>query len=183
MLKPHRIMQLAFFWLNGVARDMAMSKTGVSPNTATAYYGHFRALVASTLEENDTIIGGNGIVVDIDETKLGKRKYNRGHRVEGVWVVVGVERAEQRRIFLVAVENRNSETLTGIIRSHEALGSIVHTDCWRGYASLEDRTGPRHMTVNHSEGFINRETGVHTNFDEGTNFALKRKIPIRCRTE
>jgi hypothetical protein len=32
-------------------------------------------------------IGSPGIVVEVDETKLGKRKYHRGHRVEGVWVV------------------------------------------------------------------------------------------------
>ena len=36
-------------------------------------------------------IGGEGIIVEIDESKFGKRKYNRGHRVEGVWVVGGVE--------------------------------------------------------------------------------------------
>ena len=28
----------------------------------------------------------------IEETKLGKRKYNRGHIVEGAWVFGGVER-------------------------------------------------------------------------------------------
>ena len=40
-----------------------------------------------------TKIGGLGTVVEIDESKFGKRKYNRGRMVEGTWVVLdGIER-------------------------------------------------------------------------------------------
>ncbi|KAG0442322.1 hypothetical protein DMUE_0356 [Dictyocoela muelleri] len=46
------------------------------------------------------LIGGDQLVVEIDESKFGKRKYNRGHRVRGTWVVGGVERSESRKIFL-----------------------------------------------------------------------------------
>jgi hypothetical protein len=48
--------------------------------------------VTSTLEITDQIVGEEGVIVEVDETKLGKRKYNRDHRVEGVWIVVGVEK-------------------------------------------------------------------------------------------
>ncbi|KCZ79526.1 hypothetical protein H312_03084, partial [Anncaliia algerae PRA339] len=30
-------------------------------------------------------IGGDDIIVEIVESKFGKRKYNKGHHVEGVW--------------------------------------------------------------------------------------------------
>jgi hypothetical protein len=43
----------------------------------------------------DAVIGGDNIVVEIDGSKLGKRKYHRGHRVEGVWVVGGIERTHE----------------------------------------------------------------------------------------
>src|SRR5947207_2250924 len=54
--------------------------------TVASYYDIFRDLVAASLDDEDCQIGGEGVIVEIDEIKMGKRKYNRGHRVEGVWV-------------------------------------------------------------------------------------------------
>jgi hypothetical protein len=61
------------------------------------------------------MVGGENIVVEIDETKLGKRKYNRGHRVDGVWVVCGVERTPARKVFVAQVKSRDSDTLMEVI--------------------------------------------------------------------
>lgn len=75
-------------------------------------WSHFiRQLLGSNVEEIEMQIGGPGIIVEIDETKLGKRKYNKGHRVEGVWVVVGIERTKEKKMFAVEVENRNKKLL------------------------------------------------------------------------
>ena len=38
-----------------------------------------------------------GCRVEIDESKFGKRKYNRGRHVEGYWVFGGVGRREACR--------------------------------------------------------------------------------------
>jgi hypothetical protein len=53
--------------------------------------------------------------VQIDETKLGKRKYHRGHRVEGAWVVCGIEKTVDKRAFCVHVEKRDAPTLEKVI--------------------------------------------------------------------
>lgn len=37
--------------------------------------------------KNHVIINGKNFVVEIKEPKFGKRKYNRGHKVDGVCVV------------------------------------------------------------------------------------------------
>lgn len=37
-------------------------------------------------------IGGPGIIVEIDEAKFGKRKYNRGRIISREWVFGGIER-------------------------------------------------------------------------------------------
>ena len=64
--------------------------TGHSSNTVTVFWRYCIQLVANMLDTDDGILGGEGIMVQVDETKLGKRKFHRGHRVDGVWVIVGV---------------------------------------------------------------------------------------------
>ncbi|KCZ79045.1 hypothetical protein H312_03572 [Anncaliia algerae PRA339] len=49
-------------------------------------------------------LGGENIIVEIDESKFRKRKYNRRHHVEGVWVFGIVERTTQRKILLFPVK-------------------------------------------------------------------------------
>ncbi|CAI6373204.1 unnamed protein product [Macrosiphum euphorbiae] len=53
-------------------------------------------------------IGGEGKVIEIDESKFSKRKYHGDHRVEGQWVFGGVE-LETGRCFLVPVEHRDKD--------------------------------------------------------------------------
>jgi hypothetical protein len=69
-------------------------------------------------------------VVETDESKSGKRKYNRGHRVKVQWAFGGVAR-EIGRTFLVAVQDRIAESLM-------AASSREHSsDCWVMYRVLE----------------------------------------------
>jgi transposase-like protein len=181
-LKCVQIMGLAHYWLAGTTANTCILLTGHSSTTVSAFYRHFRQLATSALREENQIIGGPGIVVEIDETKLGKRKYNRGHRVDGVWVVVGIERRQNGKIFLIPVEDRSAQTLQAIIESHVLPNSIVNTDGWRGYTNL-DALGLTHMVVNHSQTFVDPVTSACTNTAEGLNSGLKRRIPIRNRVK
>jgi len=44
-----------------------------------------RKVCSVVFEEQLRPIGGVGKVVEIDESKLGKQKYNNGKHVKGVW--------------------------------------------------------------------------------------------------
>ena len=97
--------------------------TGCSSATITHFAGLFRQLVANEVEEDEGQIGGENVIVEIDESKFGKRKYHRGHHVEGVWVIGGVERSVERRVFAEIVEKRDAATLVDVVRRRVAPGS------------------------------------------------------------
>jgi transposase-like protein len=176
-----RILFLGWLWLNNVPVSSMIAMSGHGSESVCAFQAFFRQLVSDSVEIETATIGGPNIIVEIDETKLGKRKYNREHRVDGVWVVGGVERTLERRIFLVEVQERTKETLFEIIQRHVNPGSIIHTDLWRGYTGLRLINGYQHHTVNHSMEFIVPNTTIHTNTIEGTWNGLKMQIHPRNR--
>jgi hypothetical protein len=113
------------------------------------------------LLDNPQKIGGPGKTVEIDESKFGKRKYNRGHHVEGQWIFGGVERGTGRSFF-VPVEDRTQRRLTGAILTWTDPETRIISDCWAAYNDLY-RQGYTHKTVNHRIGFVDPTTGAHTN--------------------
>jgi transposase-like protein len=182
-IKCSDTMLIGYLWLCKATYTSIIQITGHSPNTISNYMKYFRELVTDTLEDDTTMIGGVDIVVEIDESKFGKRKYHRGHRVEGVWVLGGIERTEEKKCFIETVSNRSSETLLEVISRHVAPGSIVHTDLWKGYMEIENILNMTHNTVNHSQNFVDPNTGTHTNTIEGLWNGIKLRISPRNRNK
>ena len=52
--------------------------------------------------------------MQINESKIGKRKYHQGHVVRGQWVLGGIEE-ELCKCFIVKVEDRSKTTLLQVI--------------------------------------------------------------------
>ncbi|KRH91981.1 putative transposase-like protein, partial [Pseudoloma neurophilia] len=97
------------------------------------------------------------IIVEIDESKFGKREYNPGQRFKGQWVLVLVERTKERKIILIPVKKRDSATLLQIIKKYVHPQSVIYTDKWRGYNDFKNNFRD-HKTVNHSEHYKNQNT-------------------------
>lgn len=96
--------------------------------------------------------------IQIDESKFGKRKYNRGSRRDGVWVfgmvealrtgitysytdpTTGVQETRQKfsagRRMLCTVPNRTAATLLPILYQFCKEGAVIRSDGWRAYSSL-----------------------------------------------
>jgi transposase-like protein len=125
---------------------------------------------------------GEDQIVEVDESKFGKRKYNRGHHVDGVWVLGMIEKSGRKRIRLFVLDDRTRATLDEIIKNNIDPNSTIFTDCWKGYNGLKFLFR-QHQTVNHSNSFKDPITGTHTNTIEGSWLGVKMHIPPRGRTK
>ncbi|KAF9754388.1 hypothetical protein NGRA_3328 [Nosema granulosis] len=122
------------------------------------------------------------MIFEIDESKFRKRKYHKGHHVEGVWILGMIERENTKKIKLIRVSNRSKDELNQLIKKSVKKDTVIYTDCWKGYSGLNDYFSD-HKTVNHSKHFKDPITQVHTNTIEGSWAAIKAQTPIRGRTE
>ena len=159
-LSLEEIVKLTYWWCRGLKQDEICHEVSVSEHTAVDWDSFCRETYEVTLLEKEHKIGDPGKTVQIDESKFGKRKYHRGHKVEGQWVFGGIEE-ETQRSFMVAVEKRDEKTLLPIIQQHIAEGTTIVSDCWKAYTNL-DKHGYAHKCVNHSKEFVNVD-GDHTN--------------------
>lgn len=180
-VSPGEVLLMGYLWLSKASHSTIVMITGRTPKTVTKFTNLFRDMVGLEIAETRAPIGGNNVIVEVDESKFGKRKYHRGHRVEGVWIVGGVERTEERRFFAEAVEHRDAATLVDVVRRNVLPGSTVHSDLWRAYNAITSELDLEHRTVNHSRHFVDPETGVHTNTIEGMWHGMKIGIPERKR--
>ncbi|KCZ80867.1 hypothetical protein H312_01695, partial [Anncaliia algerae PRA339] len=80
--------------------------TGHSTSTVAKHLKIIKNQIKKDISQVDTTIGGEGIMVHLDESKFGKRKYHQGHHVEGVWLFGGVEVTSERKFFCIKVEKR-----------------------------------------------------------------------------
>jgi len=175
-LRIHVIVKVIYFWTHRYPQHIVVHETGLNPKTLTDFYNFCREVCYTILQQHSEPIGGPGTVVEIDESKFGKRKYNRGKRVDGVWVFGGIERdTTPPKCFFLTVEDRSAATLIPIIKQYILPGTTIVSDCWKSYSSLRDE-GFLHQTVNHSIEFVS-ESGAHTNNIESRWNALKKSLP------
>lgn len=125
--------------------------------------------------------------MQLDESKFGKRKFNKGRAVEGYWLLGAIPNdSEDFRLILCPRNCRSADVLLPIIQQHIEPGTEIHTDCWRAYDGLE-RLGYIHRRVNHSDPdnpFVSAE-GIHTQRIESSwrptkDFFRKYKLRQTC---
>ena len=171
-----QIVKLTYYWVYKLPQSFVEEELRIgSCTTLVDWYSFAREVCLQIAISDNEQIGGDGVVVEIDESKFGKSKYNRGRRVDGCWVFGGIERVAKKCFFQI-VDDRSAETLIPIIRKFIKKGSIIHSDCWKSYSCLEAE-GYSHFTVNHSKEFADSETGAHTQTIESTWHALKSSLP------
>ena len=112
--------------------------------------------------------------------KLGRRKYSRGHGVDGVWIFDAVKR-HTRKILLCWVIKRNRTELENIMFKYILPYSVIYSGCWKVHLHLKLHYFAR-KTVNHLKELLNKIGNVHTNTIEENWSGLKRNVHHRSRT-
>jgi len=100
-LTANRIMYIGCLWLAKCPN-----------NSIQLITGHSLAIIL--------LIIGN--IREIDESKFGRRKYHRGHKVDGV------ERTSEKKFFTESVKDRLAVTLIDVLKRNILPGSIVYSD-------------------------------------------------------
>ncbi|KAL5505298.1 hypothetical protein EMCRGX_G006706 [Ephydatia muelleri] len=151
------ILRIIHLWSTKTPVGKTISEVQVTDHTAVDWYNFIRDICAQYFVDHPTVIGGPGTEVEIDESKFGRRKYNRGRIVDGHWVFGGMERLTGE-CFLVEVEHRDAATLLPLIQQYIRPGSVVYSDEWSAYNQLATVAGCNHQTVNHSLHFVDPNT-------------------------
>ncbi len=90
--------------------------------------------MCTVVSDHPVQIGGVGKVVEIDESKFGRRKYNRGRYRDGHWVFGGVKRGTNNGPTLSASRisylsaTRCAQCRTNVTRRDADLGPKVKRD-------------------------------------------------------
>ena len=93
-LPVNRVIEIYYLWLLKVPMTSISIYTDTASNVITYHVNNIRKLVGSQVQLCKQKIGGPGIIVELDESKIGRNKYHRGRPVKGAWVFGAVE--EQR---------------------------------------------------------------------------------------
>ena len=107
--------------------NISDSDTTISRETVSNWYSYCREICVIALDReyaNQGKIGGDGHLVEIDEMKLGRRKYHRGRVVEGSWIFGLIDRdTKDFRLEICPANKRDEKTLLKLIQKHVEKGN------------------------------------------------------------
>lgn len=175
-LTLREIILMTYMWCHQYSQKQTEQELGISLNSLVDWHNFCREVCEEEVIRNSEQIGGEGVLTQIDESKFGKRKFNRGRMVEGQWVFGGREDLDRTKIFMEIVQKRDTATLLPIIKKWIKPGSIIQSDFWKAYDCL-DKEGYIHQKVNHSIEFKNPLDGTCTNAIEGEWRQAKASLP------
>ena len=170
-LSAKQTFSLCEHFVAGSPARTAAEIVGVNKNTAALFYHRLREIVAARIDD-ESPFGGE---IELDESYFGGvRKGKRGRGARGKVAVFGILK-RGGRVYTTMVPNCRLETLLPIIKAKVLLDSVVYTDQYQTYASL-DVNGFHHHRVNHKKSFVNAR-GNHINGIE--NFWNQAKRHLR----
>jgi transposase-like protein len=127
-------------------------------------------------------LGGNGGIVEVDETYIGGKarnmhaKVRRRRNVKDIGAKSMVMGAIERggKVYAQVVSNRKKETIKEVIFPAIEQGATVHTDEFPAYIYATKDAEFEHKVINHLERYV--DGNIHTNGIENFWSCLKRGL-------
>ncbi len=136
----------------------------LTENSVVQWFTHLHEVCSEFLCDNPVILDQNHIV-EIDETFLSHRKYNRGVRRKETVTVFRMIECNTSKVVQI-VPNKSHVVLLPIIQRYVVDGAAVISNCAKMYDTLSQE-GYDHSTVNHKYNFVNPIDLTQTNTIEG----------------
>lgn len=171
------VLYIMWLWATQTRSGIASKILNIPRNSIYNQYRHIRDICSWKLLQCPDLflVGGLNHIVQIDESVITKRKYNRGRIIPEKWLLCVYDVTEKRGVIMY-ISNRETVTLVKEIERCVKPGSEIWTDMWRGYNELSQlgNVSPYiHKTVNHNKHFVDAETHTCTNTVESYWSKLK----------
>lgn len=157
----------------------------LSKSTVIDYYSYCREVAEVITSHQDTLLGGAGKTVQVDETFLTTRKYHRGRFKEQMTIIVlGLYCKEDKQGLFFKVNAKSKAELWPYIRKYvHPETSKICSDSAKQYDDVEKlfSSDAVHLKTNHSRGeFVSKVDPTNTINDlEKQNRLLKKTILCR----
>ena len=186
--KNLQVFLAAYLWATEKPPKQIIRETGLSKNTVTKLLSSWRNVVQAYEASDKLPLGLNSGLVEVDETAIGKRKYQRRKRQRSSgteWVQSMLEvnegddgKRKSKRVRLMLVKDRTAATLQSNIRASVDTDTAIQSDGWKAYQSLYPDYNLE--TVNHSKEFVKTRRGkkVHINSLEGAMGLSKGRLAL-----
>ena len=198
-LSLQKLLLIMYLWARQYPVTDAMEEAVVDKRTAIDIYQWLREVCTTKLLSSPIILGGPGVVVQIDESLFRHKpkvnemkdlvhklklifcqfKHHRGRpTTEKIWVFGLVDTSQIPALgYMEIVPQRDAATLLPLINAHVAPGTIIHSDEWAAYNRVQRLSNvSSHDVVNHSVNFVEPSTGVCTQHEESYWNRVKTKL-------
>lgn len=171
------ILFLIWYWMNKCSQESVINEIGCAPLTVSEWYGFCREICIKVCIKTSEKIGGEGRVVEFEESKIGKRKNKKNfiqQEEEYRCVYVGVEK-ETDKYFYIVKPLQSKECMYQTLRDWILPGTTIISDCWSTYGCLDDEDFQLLRDLN-GLTFQGHEIGVPDNAGRGGFRYVKRSM-------
>ena len=148
-----------YLWSVEESEGRASKILSLSIKTTIDIYKFFRDVCQQYFQRNPIQLGGSGLILNVDESCFAHQVRHKG---PAAWVFGIVDSSVEPAFgYLQVVESRSPAALMEIIYNVVRPGSVVHTDEWQEYSTIQELLALQDKSVDKRNNFVAKYPGVH----------------------